>query len=253
MEDLRKGRVSMALQLEFPQNVILIIATVLGWGAVFYLILRQYRGMKEKPVIWKMLFASLVGIFSASGNFIILETPVKIAFLPLGVWLLYFFLRNGSWNIYRKFAWTGFLSNYIFLGTTLLAVMLHQAVYDQSNPATYLANTEKAQIISIHPSATDVNWDHVLFESRKNTLEMKQSYNALNWYYDSIVKDEVNYGNERFPYALIGTKSSWGSGYDPSVYLEFDGKGILIQTPERHYYFRSEEPLLDVEVTALEN
>ncbi|MFF2886198.1 hypothetical protein [Paenibacillus sp. NPDC057967] len=243
----------MALQLEFPQNVILIMATILGWGVVFYLILRQYKKMKEKPVLWKMLFASLVGIFSTSGNFIILATPVKIAFLPLGVWLLYFFLRNGSWNTYRKFAWIGFLSNYTFLGTTLLAIMLHQAVYDQSNPSTYLANTEKAQIVSIHPSASDVNWDYIVFENRMHTLELKQSQNTLNWYYDSNVVSEVNYGNERFPYALIGAKSSWGSGYDTSVYLEFDGRGVLIQTPERHYYFRSEEPLMDVEVTAREN
>ncbi|REK71275.1 hypothetical protein [Paenibacillus paeoniae] len=243
----------MSLQLGSPQNVILIIATVLGWGVVFYWILRQYRGMKEKPVIWKMLFATLVGIFSASGNFTIMSTTVKLSILPLGVWVLYFFLRNGSWSIYRKFAWIGFFSSYIFVATTLLGSLLHHVVYDKSDPFTYVADTGKAQLVSIHPSASDVTWDQHAFQDGMRVLEFQQSRDTLNWYYESAVENGVNYGNERFPYAVVGAKSRWGSGYEASLYLEYDGKGLLIQTPERHYYFRSEEPLLDVEVTIRED
>ena len=50
---------------------------------------------------------------------------------------------------------------------------------------------------------------------------------------------------ERFPYLLTGVKPKWGSGIPTLIYLEEDGKGILITTPKKQLYFRSQQALVE--------
>ncbi|RJE85119.1 hypothetical protein D3P07_21345 [Paenibacillus sp. 1011MAR3C5] len=243
----------MALQLEFPQNIILVIASILGWGIVIYWMIRNYQKLREKPVVWKMILVTLVGILSVSINVTLFSTTVKLSILPIGVLLVFLFMRNSSWNTYRKFAWIGFFSSFILVAATLLGSWLHQTVYDKTDPVTYLSDIQHIQVIGIHPSAQQIGWDKETFEKRIPDLKLEESYDTLTWYYESRPTGETMHANEKFPYALLGAKPSWGSGYESAVFVESDGKGLLIQTPERHYYFRSEEPLVNVEVTARED
>ena len=64
------------------------------------------------------------------------------------------------------------------------------------------------------------------------------------WYEDTYMT-ESNKRNERFPYQLIGTSSKWGSGLETIIYIEDDGKGILLSTPKEQLYFRSEDSFIE--------
>jgi hypothetical protein len=44
---------------------------------------------------------------------------------------------------------------------------------------------------------------------------------------------------------LIGTTPKKGSGIKAIIYVERDGKGLLISCPSKQYYFRAKEPFLD--------
>ncbi|RJX39066.1 hypothetical protein D3P09_16330 [Paenibacillus pinisoli] len=243
----------MSLELDLPQNIIAVTASIVGWTIVLCWIILRYRKLQEKPAIWKMILAALVGILSISIHVSVFSTAVKLSVVPIGVLLVFLFMRNGTWSTYRRFAWIGFFSSYILVATTLLGSWLHQTVYDKTDPATYLADIQQVQVIGIHPSAGHIGWDQAMFEKRLPDLLLEQSYNTLDWYYESRPAGETMHASEKFPYALLGAKPSWGSGYESAVFLESDGKGLLIQTAERHYYFRSEEPLVKLEVTAHED
>lgn len=53
-----------------------------------------------------------------------------------------------------------------------------------------------------------------------------------------------NHREARFPYVLTGIETKWGSGKSPIIYLEKDGKGILISMEDKQLYFRSSAPFL---------
>ena len=44
---------------------------------------------------------------------------------------------------------------------------------------------------------------------------------------------------------LLEASSKWGSGLHTIIYIENDGKGILISTPQEQLYFRSEDSLIE--------
>lgn len=68
---------------------------------------------------------------------------------------------------------------------------------------------------------------------------------GMQWYYEKEFKDEQSIKrNERFPYQLAGTSPKWGSDLRPIIYIEADGKGLLISAPQKQLYFRSKESLL---------
>ena len=56
---------------------------------------------------------------------------------------------------------------------------------------------------------------------------------------------------ERFPYLLANVAPKWGSKVTATIYVEKDGKGLLIAAPTKHLYYRLDESILQ-EVTANE-
>ena len=238
----------MQLDWLYSWNVVDAAAGLLGWLAVIGLLIRQRRKQETKLPIWKMLLVALAGLFSFSFKIPLFGQIVNIALLPLGLWVLYLFLRNRSWPDYRKFAWIGFAANYLFLATALLAGFIHGSLYDRNDPSTYLANLEEAKLIAIHPSAREATFEEVLFASSLAEVKAADMSGTLEWHYESIREDGTHYQQERFPYALVGAKARWGSGLHAAAYLEADGMGLLLATKERYYYYRSETPMLNREV-----
>lgn len=174
------------------------------------------------------------------------DTLIKFPILPLGVWILYFVLRgkNESWQTYRAFAWLGFWMNFLFLVSTLIAIPIHQIIYSKEEPSTYLSNIKNASITTIHPSAKESSFNKESLLTQLHTLQQGTIYSD-QWYEDLYMNPETEQRDERFPYQLIGTSSKWGSGIETMIFIEEDGKGILIATPRKQLYFRSEESVLE--------
>ncbi len=228
-------------------NLITVLTTVVGWGIIVYIAYGIYRKQTSKPKIWKIIIVIIAGLFTFSFHWMLFGTLLRIPLLPLGVWVLYFILKQkeGRWETYRKFAWLAFMGNFIFLALTLLAIPLQQLVYPDDNPSTYISNIENASVINIHPSAKEqiVNKERLLNELKT----MKEAaIMGAEWYKDSIAYEDDDLVNERFPYQLIEVSPMWGSGISAITYIEEDGKGLLIKTPQKQLYVRSESSVLEV-------
>ncbi len=236
----------MELHFDFTFSLISYIAGFLAWCIIGILAYRFYKRQQEKPKIWKVIICMLVGLFSFSLNWKLFETPIKFAILPLGVWILYFLLngKKGRWERYRKFAWLGFFANYIFLAGTLLAVPLQHSIYSENELSTYIWDIENASIVNLHPTALDHSLDQESLREQVHSMVAK-SVQGQQWYYeDDMAKGDSTNRHERFPYLLAGTSAKWGSGLETMIYLEADGKGMLVTTAKRQLYFRSKESLL---------
>lgn len=232
----------MHFNLVLPNNVISITLSALSWIAIIGVVLRQVL-KQQKAVPWKAYLVTLIGVFSFTISLDISNSLVKIPLLPLGVWIVYGFLRNKSWKTYRVYAWIGFWANFLFLLTTLLSVPIHHWVYSKTEAATYIGSIDHAVLIQTHPSAIEVYLQKELFTEQLKHLQLTP-FDSIQWYQESIVESDSNYRIERFPYQLTGTLPRWGSGLSTVIYLENDGRGLLITTPDRQYYYRSEEPLI---------
>lgn len=235
----------MQFNLNIDLNGLETIFVLLGWGIVFFLFYRIYKNQEKqaRPKLWKGILLILIGLFSFSFPLTFFQRPISIAILPLGVWILYA-LRKGKWEIYRKYAWLGFAANYIFLATTLVGILLHGIIYPKDQPATFINEAENASLHIIHPSAQKAVLNNAALEQALESMKEKEI--DSHRLYNSIVleEDEV----EQFPYMLAGTKSQIGSGFATQIFVERDGKGVLITTNEqRQYYFRSEQPFLKME------
>ncbi|MEH7331407.1 hypothetical protein V7161_02025 [Neobacillus drentensis] len=231
----------------FSFQLIPIISLILAWCVIAIIAYRMMKKLQVKPKTWKALVCVLVGLFSFSINFPSLwDTPIKISILPLGVWILYAFLKRkeGCWVTYRRFAWLGFWANFIFLVAALIAVPIQNATYPKNELSTYMSTVENASIRSIHPSGEKsvLDTDTLLKQLHNMSQEKIQ---GIQWYQEKEIRSEQSIKrNERFPYQLFGTSSKWGSGLYPIIYLEADGKGILVTAPQKQLYFRSDESLL---------
>src|SRR5574342_804719 len=135
-------------------NAIAIIMNVVTWLALFIMIGRVYKKQEMKPKIWKVLIVVLVGLFSFSINIPVMEQQVKLAILPLGVWIIYWIYsrRNEgqSWKRYRQYAWIGFIANYFFLVMSLLIIFIHGWKYPKHEISTYISNFQDSSIIKTH-------------------------------------------------------------------------------------------------------
>lgn len=214
-----------------------IILEVIGWGAIGYIAYQLYKKQERKPKVWKIVALIFIGLFSFSVNWHLFDNLIRISILPLGVWILYFIKgKQENWSIYKQYAWLGFFANFIFLATALLSILVNQAVYPKDEPQTYLANLESASIINTHPSGNDVSLNKDSL--KKDLVNMKEeTVQSEEWY-------EESEADERFPYQLIGAEPKTGSNLHAVIYIEKDGKGLLIQTSKKHYYFRSDESYL---------
>lgn len=235
----------MDFSFDFTFNLISTLSFMLALGVITSIAFRIYKKQVVKPKIWKIFIVTFVGLFSFAIEWNMFHTMFRFPLLPLGVWILYFFLngKGERWQTYRLFAWLGFWANFIFLLSTLLAMPIHQVIYPKGEPTTYIATIDHSSIINIHPSAKEqiLNKDSLL----KQLPTMRQeTINSAQWYQDIYLNTESNITSERFPYQLIGTSSKWGSGLHTIIFIENDGKGILISTPKEQLYIRSEDSLL---------
>lgn len=227
--------------LGFSINIITTLTVTLAWLMIGVFTYRIYKKQPVKPKVWKVAIVVVIGISSFSFNWNLENGLARLPILPLGVWILYGFLRRkeGRWKSYRAFAWLGFWANFLFLAASLLAIPIHQVVYPPNEPSTYLAGIENASIIYTHPSAIDRS-----LSKGKLPLLTQENIYSDQWYMDTYMNTEATEKKERFPYQLVGTTAKWGSGLDTLVFIEDDGMGILIATPKKQLYFRSTDSLL---------
>ncbi|MFS0556074.1 hypothetical protein [Brevibacillus sp. 179-C9.3 HS] len=227
-------------------NTIEILTVILGWLVIVFFAYRIYQTQILKPKVWKIPLIILVGLFSFSINWNMFDTTFTLPILPLGVWILYFVFKGKDerWQTCRSFAWLGFGANFIFFALTLITIPVHHVIYPKDELSVYISNVENASIINIHPSAKDrsLNKDSLL--KQLDTMRQEAIYSD-QWYKETYINTESNKRNERFPYQLIGTSSKWGSGLQTLIYIEDDGKGILLSTPKKQLYFHSKDSLIE--------
>ncbi|MFA9555742.1 hypothetical protein ACERII_00340 [Evansella sp. AB-rgal1] len=235
----------MEFSFEYSTNIVEIVVDIFSWALIIYFIYYFYQKLERKPKVWKAVVATFVGLFTFSFNFTMLGALVEIPILPLGVWVLYWYAhsRNGAWDKYRSFAWLGFVANFLFIVTAILSVFLHHLVFPKDDPSIYISNAENAGLLKTHPSGEEVVLD------KENVSQALSSYHeeqveSIDWYTDITFQVEPHEREEKFPYHLIGTKPKWGSGLSTMIYIERDGKGILVDSSEKQRYFRTTESLL---------
>lgn len=232
-------------------NSIAVILKTVSWLVLIIVIWIVYKKQDSKPVIWKMLIVTLIGLFSFSINIPIMEQQVKLAILPLGVWILYgiYYRKNEgrSWQKYRRYAWIGFIANYFFLFMTLLIILIHEGIYPKHEIATYISDVKDASVIKTHPTGQNVHLEKGTLLSMLKEANWKPVYSE-KWYQETYIHDE-NEGkkDEMFPYQLTGVKPKQGSGISSMIFIERDGKGILIANGQEQFYFRLDLPILKEE------
>ena len=227
-------------------NAVEVSVTILAWCVIAWIAYRLYNRQSDKPKIWKVLVVMLVGLFSFSFNTEMFGTVMKISVLPLGVWGLYAYFRkkNDEWQTYQPFAWFGFASNFIFLIFSLLTVPIFQVMYPGNEPSTFLSNIDDASIIPIHPGVKHEEMD------KENALSTildfsEEPIRSNDWYYEANLEYDSTNTEEKFPYQLIGAIPKWGSGLITVIYIEEDGKGLLISTLKEQRYFRLKDSLIE--------
>ncbi|MGP4073646.1 hypothetical protein ACTWQB_13945 [Piscibacillus sp. B03] len=133
---------------------------------------------------------------------------------------------------------------FVFLIANIIAVPIQNLVYPKGQLNTYISDVEDASIILTHPSGEEVGLDTQVFEGALDGMKRK-SFNSIEWY-NSISSFEGEEQDELFSYVLNGTSSKWGSGVDGIIYIESDGKGLLVTTQQgEQHYFRSDDSLIE--------
>lgn len=232
------------MHVEMNLNIVSVSAQIVAWAVIAILLARMYKRKPVKLKVWKIIVVFFVGLFSFSIKWTIHDTLINLSILPLGVWILLLFKgRHERWPYYRSFAWFGFFANYLLLAASLVSVPLNDAIYPEDQLSTYLSNVENASVIKTHPSAGDQSL------SKKDLVEQipnmkKKGLLSEEWYQEAFVNVDSKKRTERFPYMLAGTTPRFGSGLHMLVYLERDGKGLLIKTPKKQIYYRSSVSLL---------
>ncbi|RSD25465.1 hypothetical protein [Mesobacillus subterraneus] len=224
-------------------NVIELLSSILSWSAIIFAARWVYRSQNLKPNVWKMTVVVILGLFSFSINLPYMDQQVKLAILPLGVWILYAVLskknEGSSWLRYRRFAWLGFLANYLFLTISLINPIIHSAIYPKDDLSTYISDAGEAKLLITHPSGNEKKLDFTSLNKQIRNAKNEPIYSDL-WYNEVFESgEEETMIDERFPYQLTGAKPKWGSGLQTVIYIEQDGKGFLISTPQQQLYFRS--------------
>jgi hypothetical protein len=235
----------MEFNFDFTFHAISTLTSIIAWLVLALFAYRIYKKQMVRPKIWKVVLVIYAGIFSFSFNWTMFDTMVKIPILPLGVWVLYFVLnrKDDRWRNYRPFAWLGFWSNFLFLASTLIAIPVHHMIYPKEDPSTYLSNIENASITYIHPSAEEQKLNKETLIKQLHSMKKDRIYSE-QWYEDLYMNPDSDQ-NERFPYQLIGTSPKWGSGLHSIIFIEKDGKGLLLSSPKNQLYFRSENSFLE--------
>ncbi|WP_277584555.1 hypothetical protein [Psychrobacillus antarcticus] len=217
---------------------------VLGWIVTGIIASRLYKTQLEKPAIWKIIVVLLIGLFTFSINLDFFGQVVQISILPLGVWILYWLLRKNklTWEKYRLFAWLGFGANFILMIFLLVGILVNYLLYPRDDPSTYISNVEDAYIIKTHPTANEISLIKANLISSIHSAK-QQDYYSDSWYNETFM--DPNKTTERFPYMLANTFPKWGSGLSTTIYIENNGKGILITSQEKQLYYQTEQSLFE--------
>lgn len=226
-------------------NVINFISIFLCWLIIILVVhkiaVKQNTSLKN----WRLYVVILIGFFSFGFVFSFFERNFTITIFPLGVWILYIFLhkKEETWLKYRSFAWLGFWSNYLFLVMSLISWPIHHWIYPPDNLSTYFSRSEEVKILSIHPSAKEQDKPIGHLQKVLTDFKLKNFY-AAEWYNEMYFNSDTEKAKERFPYIVLEQQSKWGSGIESTIYLEKDGKGVLVSTSKKQYYFRSEHSII---------
>ncbi|MGV3466103.1 MAG: hypothetical protein ACO1OT_12520 [Heyndrickxia sp.] len=225
-------------------NSINILLGVLSWLLIGLIAIRFYRKHPEKLKAWKVVLVLLLGLFSFTININGFGSIIRLPILPLGVWILYILLlkNKNSWRKYRSFAWIGFFANFVFLFISFVQIPIEHLVYPSDKPTTYLANVNNASLIITHPSGKKGLLNKKSLIKQLPNMQEKKFYSA-QWYEETYLSDKSK-NKERFPYELIGIDPKWGSGLSSVIYIERNGKGILIGTAKRQYYFHFKDSII---------
>ncbi|MDM5357396.1 hypothetical protein [Peribacillus sp. ACCC06369] len=204
-----------------------------------------YRRQEDSPKVWKASVVLVLGMIAFNFSFNLSDEVVSVPIVPLGVALLSWLLRRkgneGRWQRFRRFAWLGFLSNFIFLTASLLAMPLDGIIYPKSETTTYMMDVNKASLIATHSNSKEVTLNKEELQRQMNKMKQKK-IESESWYYG--INEESGY-KETFPYILTGSVPKKGSGLETLIFIEEDGKGLLITPNKGHQvYFRLEESIL---------
>ncbi|MDM5219334.1 hypothetical protein QUF86_00590 [Peribacillus sp. NJ11] len=204
-----------------------------------------YRRQEDSPKVWKASVVLVLGMIAFNFTFNLSDEVVSVPIVPLGVALLSWLLRRkgneGRWQRFRRFAWLGFLSNFIFLTASLLAMPLDGIIYPKSETTTYMMDVNKASLIATHSNSKEVTLNKEELQRQMNKMKQKK-IESESWYYG--INEESGY-KETFPYILTGSVPKKGSGLETLIFIEEDGKGLLITPNKGHQvYFRLEESIL---------
>lgn len=206
--------------------------------------IKIYKKQEQKPQIWKAAIAVFVGLSSLSLTWTLFDEPVQIAVLPLGLWVLLVILRHrGSWVTYRKFAWLGFFANYLFVLSFLLNHLLSSFFYPADELSTYLDDVKDAQLLAIHPSAQASPKLHLPQSFEGIIAVPSESYDVFDWY-NEIVFEQTTPVQEKFPYLLLDTQAKQGSGIQPTIFVEANGKGLLVINKGKQFYFYLKDSMI---------
>ncbi|WP_407268281.1 hypothetical protein [Radiobacillus sp. PE A8.2] len=225
-------------------NAVTIMMSCLTLVVIVIIIFLKYKKLQDKPKLWKVFLVLLFGMFAISYNWNFQDVVVRLPILPLGVWILLFVFRNKKerWLVYRPFAWLGFFSLFLFILTTLLTIPINKVFYPKDELSTYIANVDDASIIATHPSAESRSLNKENLANEISEMEQEEIYSD-QWYGEMTRNIDTAAIDERFPYQLTGSSAKFGSGVVRVIYVEKDGRGLLITTPKGQYYFRSDDSL----------
>lgn len=213
-----------------------IISLCITGGLVFY----NHAKRIEKLSFWSVMAVVVIGMFSFSFPIHVGVRPVRIPIIPLGVGILYFYFqrKQNQWKVFGVYAWLGYLFNVFLLILTLISIPIHQTVYP-NKLSTYIANPSEASIVLSQPSGHDVSLNKENLIKLINSQALPSLESGLQW-----MKNTSGKQGEWFPYMVTDALPKWGSDANAIIYIEKDGKGILVTTRYSQYYFRSNNSLI---------
>jgi hypothetical protein len=100
---------------------------------------------------------------------------------------------------------------------------------------------KRASLMATHPNSKEVTLNKEELERQMNKMKQKK-IESESWYYG--INEDSGY-KEMFPYILTGTVPKKGRGLETLIFIEEDGKGLLITPNKGHQvYYRLEESIL---------
>ena len=127
------------------------------------------------------------------------------------------------------------------MGASFLAIPLDEMMYPKADISTYMMDIKRASLMATHPNSKEVTLNKEELERQMNKMKQKK-IESESWYYG--INEDSGY-KEMFPYILTGTAPKKGRGLETLIFIEEDGKGLLITPNKGHQvYYRLEESIL---------